>query len=66
MIHFDFSLEDVDAENLFRIIRSEIDYNNIKIVDAIANGDEQTVLMYRRDNEYIKSLLRKMCNQKIS
>jgi len=63
VIKFNFELGDVDAENLSDIIRSQIDRNNMRIIDCIADGDNELIDYYKRDNEYIKYLLSKIFNK---
>ena len=60
MIKFNFELDDIDAENLSDIIRLQIDRNNMRIIDCIADGDNELIDYYKRDNEYVKYLLSKV------
>ena len=62
MIHFDFTVDDVDAENIISILRSQISHNNLKMLSDI---DEIDRAYYERDNEYIEGLIKKMTNTRV-
>ncbi len=49
MIHFDFTIEDADAENLFYLFQHRINSNNEIIMDELCKKD-------KCDNEYIERL----------
>jgi hypothetical protein len=66
MIHFNFTVSDADAENIFTILNNQIVHNHVKMVKLMAKGDEYNMLgAYERDNEYIKELINKMTNTKV-
>ena len=66
MIHFNFTVSDADAENIFNILNNQIVHNHEKMVKLVASGDEYNTLgVYERDNEYIKQLIKKMTNTKV-
>ena len=70
MIHFDFTVSDVDAENIFSMMRERINANNMKIIDHMAqsvtqDGHEEYIKAYRRDNEYVEELIKKMTNKRV-
>ena len=66
MIHFDFTVSEADAENIFSIIRNQILLNNQKIIDLIGKpGQEHYIEAYRRDNEYVEKLIGQMINARI-
>jgi len=66
MIHFNFTVSDADAENIFTILNNQIVHNHVKMVKLVANGDEYNMLgSYERDNEYIKELMAKMTNTRV-
>jgi hypothetical protein len=66
MIHFNFTVSDTDAENIFTILNNQIVHNHAKMVKLVANGDEYNMLeAYERDNEYIEELMAKMTNTKV-
>jgi hypothetical protein len=66
MIHFNFTVSDADAENIFTILNNQIVHNHAKMVKLVANGDEYNMLeAYERDNEYIEELMAKMTNTKV-
>ena len=60
MVHFDFIVSDVDAENIMDIMRSAITRNSVKMLGAIQRGDNDSVLFLERDTAYIESLIEKM------
>ena len=63
MIHFDFTVTDVDAENIFSMMRERINANNMRIIEMIGKtGQENYIEAYRRDNEYVEELIKKMTN----
>jgi hypothetical protein len=66
MIHFNFTVSDADAENIFTILNNQIVHNHAKMVKLVANGDEYNMLeAYERDNEYIEELINKMTNTRV-
>lgn len=66
MIHFDFTVTDVDAENIFAIMRDRIVENNVIIMNMIGKpGQENGIAEYRQDNEYIEELIKKMKNTRV-
>lgn len=67
MIHFDFTVSDADAENIMEIMRDRIIDNNMRIMNLMTHPcrPEQTIQAYRRDNEYVEELIKKMTNTRI-
>ena len=66
MIHFDFTVSDVDAENIFSVMRHRIVLNNMEIIELIGKtGQEHYIEAYRRDNEYVEELIKKMTNTRV-
>lgn len=67
MIHFDFTVSDVDAENIMEIMRDRINHNNLRIIEMIGEPevDKQGIAAYRRDNEYVEELIKKMTNTRV-
>ena len=66
MIHFDFTVTDVDAENIFSMMRERINANNMRIIEMIGKtGQENYIEAYRRDNEYVEELIKKMTNTRV-
>ena len=66
MIHFGFTVSDADAENIFSIMRDRIMMNNQQIIEMIGKpGKEDYIAAYRRDNEYVEDLIKKMSNTRI-
>jgi hypothetical protein len=71
MIHFDFTVSDVDAQNILQIMRERINANNVKIIDhmvqvLVQEGHEDYIAAYRRDNEYVEGLIQKMTNTRVA
>ena len=67
MIHFDFTVSDADAENIFSMMRDRISTNNMRIIDMIGKpGQEHYVEAYRQDNQYIEDLMEKMNNTRVN
>jgi hypothetical protein len=66
MIHFNFTVSNEDAENIFTILNNQIVHNHGKMCKLIAKGDACNMLpAYERDNEYVKELIKKMTNTKV-
>jgi hypothetical protein len=66
MIRFDFTVSDADAENIFSIMRDRILHNNQQIIEMIGKyGKEDYIAAYRRDNEYVEDLIKKMTNTRV-
>ena len=66
MINFDFTVSDADAENIFSMMRDRIMMNNQQIIEMIGKpGKEDYIAAYRRDNEYVEDLIKKMSNTRI-
>ncbi len=66
MIHFNFTVSDADAENIFTILSNQIARSREEMLELIAKGDESNMRQaYERDNEYIKELINKMTNTKV-
>jgi len=68
MIRFDFSVSDADAENIFQIMRERINHNNWHILGIIDEPEknEKIIAVYRRDNEYVEGLIKKMTNTRVA
>jgi hypothetical protein len=65
MIHFDFTVSDADAENIFDILNNQISRNREEMLELMAKGDVYNMRgAYERDNEYIKELMAKMTHTK--
>lgn len=65
MIHFNFIVQDTDAENIFNCINNEICKNKEKILNCITNNDSKTKKLYENDIEYLNKLKTLMLNKKI-
>ena len=66
MINFNFTVSDVDAENIFTILNNQIHRNREEMLELMVKGDEHNMRgAYERDNEYVKELINKMTNTKV-
>jgi hypothetical protein len=67
MIHFNFTVSDADAENIFTILNNQISRNREEMLKLVAYGSLAYSMLeaYKRDNEYIKQLMAKMTNTKV-
>lgn len=66
MIHFDFTVSDDDAENILNILREQITRNNCELLFHLDKPDAAYwTEAYKRDNEYIEGLIKKMTNTRI-
>ena len=66
MIHFDFTVSDADAENIISILRNQISRNNHELLFHLDKPDEKHwVERYKRDNEYVEGLIKKMTNTRV-
>ena len=66
MIHFNFTVSDADAKNIFTILNNQISRNREEMLELMVKGDEHNMRgAYERDNEYIKELMAKMTNTKV-
>jgi hypothetical protein len=72
MIHFDFVVEDVDAENIVGAIRDVALRNDELITEAIARTDltdEQRasyISWFKSNKEYMLGLVEKMTNRRVA
>jgi len=65
MIHFNFTVSDADAENIFTILNNQISRNREEMLELMVKGDVYNMRgAYERDNEYIKELINKMTHTK--
>ena len=66
MIHFNFTVSDADAENIFTILNNQISRNREEMLKLMVKGDAWNMReVYERDNEYIKQLMAKMTNTRV-
>lgn len=66
MIHFDFIVEDVDAETIFNCVYNEIPNCHVHIMDLMIEGNKEVEIEhYRRRIKYIEELLSMMHNSKV-
>ena len=66
-IHFDFVAEDHEAEAIFDCINQEICKNHENILRMIdATGDMKIGSWYKKRNEYLKELKKKMLNEMVA
>ncbi len=67
MINFNFTVSDADAENIFTILNNQISRNREEMLKLVAYGSLEYNMLkaYKRDNEYITELIKKMTNTKV-
>jgi hypothetical protein len=66
MIHFDFIVDDREAETVMHLIHDEISVCNMEIMDCMSEGNrEADILYYRNRIKYIENLLEKMSNSRV-
>jgi len=66
-IHFDFIVDDFDAENIFDCISQEIArLKNDALEAEIRGGEGGIVVAYRSSAEYLETLKSKMTNQNVT
>ncbi len=66
MIHFNFTVSDAEAEDIFNILNNQIHRNREEMLELMVKGDEYNMRgAYERDNEYIRGLIGKMSNTKV-
>jgi ketol-acid reductoisomerase len=67
MIHFNFTVSNEDAESIFTILNNQISRNREEMLKLVAYGSLAYSMLeaYKRDNEYIKQLIKKMTNTKV-
>jgi len=66
MIHFNFTVSDAEAEDIFNILNNQISRNREEMLELMVKGDAWNMReAYERDNEYIKELINKMTNTKV-
>lgn len=67
VIHFDFIVSDVDAENIFDCISSEINRCNVEIIDSMASRvDKSSDIEWLKSHvKYLTELKKKMSNTRV-
>ena len=66
MIHFNFTVSDAEAEDIFNILNNQISRNREEMLELMVKGDAWNMRgAYERDNEYIKQLMAKMTNTRV-
>lgn len=66
MIHFNFTVSDAEAEDIFTILNNQISRNCEEMLELMVKGDSWNMRgAYERDNKYIKELIGKMTNTKV-
>jgi hypothetical protein len=66
MIHFDFTLDDIDAENLFGALQHEIQNIHMNIGDEMAAENRpEYISWYRERIKYIEELMQKLTHTRI-
>jgi hypothetical protein len=64
MIHFDFTVSDEDAENIFGCINLEITHCHVEIMENMVKKNEDGIRWYKKRIEYLKELKLKMLNDR--
>ena len=67
MIHFNFTVSDAEAEDIFNILNNQISRNREEMLKLVAYGslEHNMLRAYKQDNEYIRELINKMTNTKV-
>jgi hypothetical protein len=65
MIHFDFTVSEADAENIFGCIRDSISESQTAITELTAKSDGPLFYAHREHIKYMKELILKMNNIKV-
>lgn len=65
MIHFNFTVSEEDAENIFGCIQSAIASNHECIMVSTVKGDSHDIPAYQRDILYLKELMASMKNKAV-
>lgn len=66
MIHFNFTVSDAEAEDIFTLLNNQIHRNREEMLELMVKGDAWNMReAYERDNEYITELIKKMTNTKV-
>jgi hypothetical protein len=71
MIHFDFTVEDIDAENIVRAVRDSALRNDEKIMDYMMREDltqeqkDSYIDWLKANKAYMLSLIEKMTNTRV-
>ncbi len=66
MIHFDFIVDDCEAETIMHLIHSEIPNCCEKIMDYMEEDNTEPEIQYYRNRiKYIENLLEKMSNTRV-
>lgn len=65
-VHFNFIVDDVDAENIMGLFHSEIVKCHVSIMDCVEDNNKDLEDAYRKQIEYIESLRGKMHNERIN
>jgi hypothetical protein len=71
MIHFDFTVEDIDAENIVRAVRDSALRNDEKIMDymmreGLTQEQKDSYIDWLKANKaYMLSLIEKMTNTRV-
>ena len=60
MIHFDFTVTDLEAETIMDILHSELTRNAERMQAAIARADYDSIRFLQRDVGFLKSIFAKI------
>lgn len=66
MIHFEFTLEDAEAEALFDCIHQEITQLNMQIISCMAQVEDKSaeISWYKGRKQYLLDIIAKMQNKR--
>lgn len=65
MVHFDFIVDDIDAENIMDAVHSEMCRCLAGVTNSMADGKTAYERAYRDKAEYYKELKAKMKNERV-
>jgi hypothetical protein len=65
MINFNFTVSDVDAENIMGCIDEVIGSNDLAILKLTDAKNVSSTTWFKKNNEYLKELKTKMLNTKV-
>jgi len=65
MIHFDFIVSDVDAENIMRIMQAAVGVQDEHILNCIVDDDQSSLRWHQGHKQYILGLMYQMNNKRV-
>lgn len=61
-VHFDFTVSDVDAENIMQIMRNSLVRQDKYIMEAISKRKIDDIRWHKLHKKYLEELIKKMTN----